>query len=224
MLRIPRDDAVVNRRYTVRRFEPQRSAVTMDVSLHGRGPGTDSGPVDDGRQPRRRHRPAAGKITLSTYADWHLFVADETGMHPGALAMMEALPAGGTAIALLEVDGAADEQAPTGDHGGRLDLRRLHRQGNSVPWDDAVPRGAGRVELSPGNGHAYVSAEARVVRAVRALLLSRGFEPGQGVGLGLLGDGACPTWSTASRPTTTTPVPPVSSPGDKEGAGPFHGI
>jgi NADPH-dependent ferric siderophore reductase len=179
MLRIPRgEDAVVNRRYTVRRFEPQRSAVTMDVSLHGRGPGTDwvrsttVGSHVDAIGPR-------GKITLSADADWHLFVADETGM-PGALAMMEALPAGGTAIALLEVDGAADEQAPTGDHGGRLDLRWLHRQGNSVPGDDALFLEAlAGVDLPPGNGHAYVSAEARVVRAVRAALSSRGFEPGQ---------------------------------------------
>lgn len=179
MLRIPRGgDAVVNRRYTVRHFEPKRPAVTMDVSLHARGPGTDwvrsttVGLHVDAIGPR-------GKITLSGDADWHLFVADETGM-PGALAMMEALPAGRTAIALLEVDGAADEQTPAGGHGDRLDLRWLHRQGNSAPGDDALFLAAlDRVDLPGGRGHTYVSAEARVVRAVRAVLTSRGLEPGQ---------------------------------------------
>src|SRR5580692_360535 len=34
-------DRVVNRRYTVRSFDPALQTVTIDVSLHGAGPGTD---------------------------------------------------------------------------------------------------------------------------------------------------------------------------------------
>ena len=49
-----------------------------------------------------------------------------------------------------------------------------------MPGDDALFLEAlAGVDLPPGNGHAYVSAEARVVRAVRAALSSRGLEPGQ---------------------------------------------
>jgi len=179
MLRIPREeDAVVNRRYTIRRFEPQRPAVTLDVSLHGRGPGTDwvrsagVGSHVEAIGPR-------GKIGLVGDADWHLFVADETGL-PGVLAMIEALPAGGTAIALLEVDSAADEQTPDGDNGGGFDLRWLHRQGNSVPGDVSPLLDAlARTDLPGGSGHVYVAAEARVVRSVRAALSTRGLEAGQ---------------------------------------------
>jgi NADPH-dependent ferric siderophore reductase len=100
MLRVPQSqERVVNRRYTIRSFDAARSAVAMDVSLHGLGPGTDwiraakVGDRIDAIGPR-------GKITLRMDADWHLFVADETGM-PGALAMIEALPSTSTATALL---------------------------------------------------------------------------------------------------------------------------
>src|SRR5580700_10527520 len=42
MFRIPLEgDAVVNRRYTIRSFHPALSSVTVDVSLHAHGPGTD---------------------------------------------------------------------------------------------------------------------------------------------------------------------------------------
>jgi NADPH-dependent ferric siderophore reductase len=173
MLRVPRpDDGVVNRRYTIRRFDPQRPAVTIDVSLHGRGPGTDwvrsaaTGSHIDAIGPR-------GKVTLVPGADWHLFVTDETGL-PGALAMIEALPPGGRAIALFEVDTPEDEQEPAG-HRAQLDRRWLHRDGHSLPGDgDVLLAALADTELPSGSGHAYVSAEARVVRAVQAALGERG--------------------------------------------------
>src|SRR6202034_135832 len=111
MLRVPlAADRVVNRRYTIRTLDPARASVTLDVSLHGAGPGTDwihaarVGDQIDAIGPR-------GKVTLRESADWHLFVVDETGL-PGTLAMIEALESDSAAIAILEVDGAADEQEP----------------------------------------------------------------------------------------------------------------
>jgi NADPH-dependent ferric siderophore reductase len=109
MLRVPQPDArMVNRRYTIRKFDRAIPAVCLDVSLHGAGPGTNwirsaaIGSKIDAIGPR-------GKIGLRADADWHLFVADETGI-PGSLSMMEALPPGSIAIALFEVDSPADEQ------------------------------------------------------------------------------------------------------------------
>ena len=111
MLRVPRPDGkVTNRRYTIRSFDAALPTVTLDVSLHGAGPGTDwirtarIGDELDALGPR-------GKITPRMDADWHFFVGDETGM-PGALAMIEALPSATTVRALLEVDSTADEQEP----------------------------------------------------------------------------------------------------------------
>jgi NADPH-dependent ferric siderophore reductase len=179
MLRVPlAGDKVVNRRYTIRQFDPGERRVVIDVSLHGKGPGTDwisaAGVGDriDAIGPR-------GKITLRADADWHLFVVDETGV-PGTLAMIEALPPGSVAIALLEVDGPADEQEPDASRGDRLDMRWLHRSGRSVPGDpDPVLGAVASVDLPTGAGHVYVAAEAGVVRGVTRSLTGRGLQPDQ---------------------------------------------
>jgi NADPH-dependent ferric siderophore reductase len=171
-------DRIVNRRYTIRSFERERPAVTLDVSLHGAGPGTDwvraaeIGSRIDAIGPR-------GKITIRDDADWHIFIGDETGL-PGALAMTETLPAGFDAIGIFEIDSPADEQLPTNDKQGEADFRWLHRLGNSVPGDvDLLLEAVSATRLPTGNGHAYVAAEARVSRMVARALTERGLDADQ---------------------------------------------
>ena len=179
MLRVPLGpERVVNRRYTVRSFDPDRKTVTIDVSLHGAGPGTDwisaarTGDHIDAIGPR-------GKITVRPEAAWHLFVADETGI-PGALAMLESLPPGSAAAALFEVDTDADEQELVAPRSGPFDVRWLHRDGRSVPGDPGpVLEAIAALELPTGDGHAYVAAEAGVVRAVTGSLGTRGLSAEQ---------------------------------------------
>jgi NADPH-dependent ferric siderophore reductase len=167
------DDRMVNRRYTIRKFDPLIPAVTLDASLHATGPGTawirtaKIGSRIEAIGPR-------GKITLHDEADWHIFLCDETGL-PGALAMIESLSPGLTVIALFEIDSPADEQRPAVDESGRFELRWLHRHGHSVPGDANLLLEALAVTVFPsGNGHAYVSAESRVARDVRGVLSERG--------------------------------------------------
>ena len=179
MLRVPLgEDRVVNRRYTIRSLNPEHETVTIDVSVHGAGPGTDwisaarAGDRIDAIGPR-------GKITLRPEADWHVFLADETGL-PGALAMLEALPAGSTASAIFEVDTAADEQELHTAGLESPDIRWLHRDGRSVPGDsDPLLAALAKLELPAGAVHAYVAAEAGVVRAVTRELAERGLAPEQ---------------------------------------------
>ena len=179
MLRVPlADDKVVNRRYTIRSLDAVERTVVVDVSLHGKGPGTDwiAAAAPGGRIDAIGPR---GKIMLRPDADWHLFVGDETGV-PGALAMMETIPAGSTAIALLQVDGPGDEQEPSACGGDRLDVHWLHRSGRSVPGDaDPVLEAVAAVDLPAGVGHVYVAAEAGVVRGVTRALAGRGLQPEQ---------------------------------------------
>jgi NADPH-dependent ferric siderophore reductase len=179
MLRVPQaGDRVVNRRYTIRSFDPTAAAVTIDVSLHGAGPGTDwiraarVGDRIDAIGPR-------GKITVRPDAAWHLFVGDETGL-PGTMAMLEALPTASTARGLLEIDTPADEQGLGSGEAPRLGIRWLHRLGHSVPGDPSLLLEAlADLELSAGIGHAYVAAEAGVVRRIRRVLTKRGLREDQ---------------------------------------------
>ena len=120
-----------------------------------------------------------GKVTVDPAADWHLFVVDETGI-PGALAMMESLPPGSLATAILEIDTPDDEQEPDASAVEHLDLRWLHRLGASTPGDaDALLQAVTAVGLRSGAGHAYLAAEARVVRDVGGVLRERGLGPDQ---------------------------------------------
>ena len=179
MLRVPlRDDRVVNRRYTIRRFDAVQGTVTIDVSLPGTGPGTDwiaaAHPGDriDAIGPR-------GKVTLRPEADWHLFLADETGL-PGALAMLEALPPGSVASAILEIDTADDQLGLDAPQTNHVDVRWLRRDGLTVPGDPGpMLETVAGVDLPRGTGHAYVAAEAGVVRGATRLLAERGLRPEQ---------------------------------------------
>jgi NADPH-dependent ferric siderophore reductase len=174
MLRIPlSEELVVNRRYTIRGFDPASRAVTVDASLHGAGPGTNwirsanIGSRIDAIGPR-------GKVRLRGDAAWHLFIGDETGL-PGALAMIEALRGGSTAIGLFEVDSPADEQEPAVGDAKDVGVTWVRRLGNSIPGDTApLLETLANTDLPTGTGHAYIAAETRVVRAVQGALLERG--------------------------------------------------
>ena len=113
---------------------------------------------------------------LHADADWHLFIGDETGM-PGSLAMIEALPSASTAKALFEIDTAADEQEPNSRQVQRLDLGWVHRHGRSVPGDPSpLLEALGDFAQPAGLGHAYVAAQAGVVRNIQRNLVERGFQ------------------------------------------------
>ncbi len=179
MLRIPRSDGkMTNRRYTIRSFDATLRTVTLDVSLHGAGPGTDwiraagVGDAIDAIGPR-------GKVTPRMEADWHLFIGDETGM-PGALAMIEALPPAATVKAMLEIDTPADEQEPAARAEQRVELRWAHRLGQSVPGDASLLQDAlADIGLPAGSGHVYIAAEAGVVRRIHKNMTERGLRQDQ---------------------------------------------
>jgi NADPH-dependent ferric siderophore reductase len=179
MLRVPRPDgSVTNRRYTIRRFDATCGQVTIDVSLHGAGPGTDwirhatVGDRIDAIGPR-------GKITPRPDAAWHLFVGDETGM-PGALAMIDALPATSTILAVIEIDTPAGEQEHNRALHPDLQLSWVHRLERSVPGDaEPLHAAVSQLDLPDGPGHAYLAAESGVVRDIQALLGERGLQPAQ---------------------------------------------
>jgi NADPH-dependent ferric siderophore reductase len=168
MVDVPADTGTFRRRYTIRRLDPRRHRLDLDVVLHGDGPGARwAAGADLGT--RVRAIGPRGKITLDPSARWHLFVVDESGL-PGALAMAEARAPGTRATAVVEVD-PGEGVAGAGADG--LELRWVERgeaPGSSVALLEAL----GRFELPGGPGHAYLAGELGVVAAVRRALLDRG--------------------------------------------------
>jgi NADPH-dependent ferric siderophore reductase len=160
----------VRRRYTIRDLDPAARLLTLDIVLHGDGPGErwvrSALPGDriEGIGPR-------GKITTSATADWHLFIADESAL-PATFVMTEALPAGSTATVILEIPEEDDEQDLAAVASTRISW--LHRLGGPAGDPAALAAEAAEVELPPGRGHAYVLGEARVVSRLREILVGRG--------------------------------------------------
>jgi len=167
----------VRRRYTIRFFDPGRRLLTMDVVLHGDGPGErwvrSAKPGDhiEGIGPR-------GKVFPNPEADWHLFMGDESAL-PAILAMTESLPGDAEATLVVEVPEAADEQDFSA--AARTRVSWLHRLGRPAGDRDAsqLVTEAADVELPPGRGHAYLLGEATVVLALRDRLSSRGLPQDQ---------------------------------------------
>jgi NADPH-dependent ferric siderophore reductase len=152
------------RNYTVRRHDPARAEVDVDFALHD-DPGqatrwaTDAAPGDlAGFAGPRTH------WERDVDAEWSLLAADDTGV-PAALAILESLPAGHRAIALLEVaDGR--EQQPV-DTPADADVRWLSRDGRPPGTTTLLPDGLRELDLPPGRGQVWGAGESRAMRRVR---------------------------------------------------------
>lgn len=167
----------VRRRYTIRQLDRARQRLTIDVVLHGDGPGErwvrSAKPGDriEGIGPR-------GKVFPSMSADWHLFMGDEAAL-PAIAAMTESLPGDADATVVLEVPEADDEQEFAAAARTRVSwLHRLERPAGD-PRSSMLVAEAAEVELPPGNGHAYLLGEASVVLALREKLAARGLPSDQ---------------------------------------------
>jgi NADPH-dependent ferric siderophore reductase len=160
----------IRRRYTIRAFDPDQLLLTLNIVLHGQGPGerwlsaAQSGDTIEGIGPR-------GKITTSPTADWHLFMGDEAAM-PAILAMAESLPAAAEATLVIEVPDPDDEEEILAQASTRVTW--LHRLGGKAGDPALLSAEAAEVELPRGAGHVYLFGEASVVLTLREILGQRG--------------------------------------------------
>lgn len=169
----PRHLQPARRRYTVRRFDPVRGEVTLDVVAHHGGPGgtwAAGAMVGDAlvlTGPSGGYRP-------DPRADHHLLVGDESAL-PAIAASLEVLPGGARGTALLVVDGPDHELDLAHPEG--VELRWLHRSGEPPRDARLLPDAVAALPDLPGRVHAFVHGEAGEVREVRRhLLAERGLE------------------------------------------------
>jgi NADPH-dependent ferric siderophore reductase len=169
VLEIPAASGVARRHYTIRNFDPVARTLDIDFVLHGASTTadwlsrTDAGAELIAVGPRGH--------TYIREGDWHLFVGDETAI-PAIFAMLEGLPHGARAHAVLEI-GSDEDKIPFQAQAHVL-----------IDWvsRNGAPPGPGRLlydrverfRFPPGEGHAYVIGETANVRAIRHRLIERG--------------------------------------------------
>ncbi|MDE2220407.1 MAG: siderophore-interacting protein [Gammaproteobacteria bacterium] len=166
----------MRRHYTIRRYDPENRIIEVDFVMHAHtGPGAAwaravrPGDTIHVRGPR-------GRIRYAADADWHLYSGDESAL-PAICALIEAMPAGSVAIALLEVGSEADVMAL--QSAARLDVQWLLRAGAPPGPGPLLLDALNARQLPSGRGHAYVIGETSNVRAQRHALLARGFGKSQ---------------------------------------------
>ncbi|WP_200937161.1 MULTISPECIES: siderophore-interacting protein [unclassified Phenylobacterium] len=169
------------RHYTIRSYRPEQRQIDIDFVIHSRNtPGArwaleaKAGDEVIAFGPR-------GRNVIQPGADWRLFVGDETCV-PAIFGMLEELPDGAAAHAIIEVADAEERLQPG-------------RPGASIEWvlrggAAAEPSSARLIEklaahpLPPGRGHVYVLGETSTIRRQRHDLLARGLDKDQIFGEG----------------------------------------
>jgi NADPH-dependent ferric siderophore reductase len=158
------------RTYTLRRVDREAGEVWIDFVVHGdtgvAGPwAADARPGDT-----IVLAGIGGGYEPDPAADRHLLAGDEAAI-PAIASALEAMPADAQGIAVLEVDGPADEIALTAPVG--IELVWVHRAG-AEPGTSTVLLDALRALPAPvGDTQVFVHGERGAMKALRPLLLEQ---------------------------------------------------
>ena len=150
----------VMRDYTPRRFDAAARELTIEFALHGDGPVAEWATAAAVGQRVTIAGPRGSTIVPTDY-DWHLFVADETGL-PAIARRLDELPAGTPALVFAQVGDRADRRV----FATRADV--------TVQWFDAMPELVDAVRalaLPTGVGYAWCAGEAAAMATLRRILV-----------------------------------------------------
>ena len=170
----PADGAArpVMRDYTPRRFDAASGELDIEFALHGDGPAAAwAAQAQPGQQvaiggPR-------GSFVIPTGFDWHLYIADDTGL-PAIARRLEELPPGCRAIVVMAIE-EADRRALTS--AATLDVIWVAPQpapADASAADHSTLAAATRaLQLPTGQGYAWAAGEAHTIAAVRRVLVQQ---------------------------------------------------
>ncbi len=158
------------RDYTPRRYDAVANTLAIDFVLHGDGPATAWAAQARTGQYLGVGGPRGSFIVPDDF-DWYLLAGDETAL-PAIGRRLEELPSGSHAVVIVEVENAAEEQSF--DTRARLETRWLYRHDadGPAPGDHSLLLTAiAGLTLPPGDGYAWVAAEAATAKALRRHLV-----------------------------------------------------
>jgi NADPH-dependent ferric siderophore reductase len=157
------------RDYTPRRYDAAADTLALDFVLHGDGPATMWA-----AQARAGHYLGVGgprgSFIVPDDFDWYLLVGDETAL-PAIGRRLEELPAGTRAMVVVEIADAAEEQtfATRAD----AEVRWLYRDGAAPGTTPLLQQALADLRLPPGEGYAWIAAEAATAKALRRHLIEQ---------------------------------------------------
>jgi NADPH-dependent ferric siderophore reductase len=162
------------RDYTPRHHDAVAGTLAIDFALHDAGPAT-AWALQAAPGQRIGVGGPRGSMLVPLAFDGYVLAGDETAL-PAIARRLAELPRGTPVLALIEVDGPADEQPLPTAAGARIHW--VHRAG-AAPGDAGPLLAALRAQALPaGDVHAWVACETGVAKALRAHLVNeRGVRP-----------------------------------------------
>lgn len=162
------------RDYTPRRYDPIRQELQIDFALHQTGPASDWARQAEVGQSAWVAGPR-GSFTIPFEFDWHLLIADETGL-PALARRLEEMPSDTKVVALVEVDGPEDEIAL--QTAANVDLVWVHRNGAHAGEAQVLVDALKSKALPEGDFFTWIGCESQIAKQLRALLIGeRGANP-----------------------------------------------
>jgi len=155
------------RDYTPRRYDAVAKTLAIDFVLHGDGPAAAWAAQARPGQFLGVGGPRGSFIVPDDF-DWYLLAGDETAL-PAIGRRLEELPAGTRALIVVEVADAGEEQHF--DTRARFETHWLHRDGGAPGDRSLLPAAIAGLKLPPGDGYAWVAAEAATAKALRRHLV-----------------------------------------------------
>lgn len=156
------------RRFTIRRWDPDASRLTIDFVAHGEAGYAGAWAQRAKPGDRLQFEGPGGGYRPSPEVDWHLLVGDESAF--GAIgATLEALETGDRAVVVAVVDGPEHEiDMPSM---AEVELVWVHRSTAADP-EAALPLAVESATFPAGTYDVFVHGEAAEVRAIRRHLLA----------------------------------------------------
>jgi NADPH-dependent ferric siderophore reductase len=158
----------LGRDFTPRRYDPAAGTLEIDFAIHDAGPATrwaaqakpgDSLPLGGPR----------GSFIIPMTFDWHLLIADETGL-PAISRRLAEFPHRTRTVVVVEVDGADDEIAlPTA---ADATVTWAHRNGVAAGDSDVLARTLAKLKLPAGDYYSWVACESLTAKALRRQLIA----------------------------------------------------
>ncbi|MFC6487524.1 siderophore-interacting protein [Nitratireductor sp. GCM10026969] len=173
-LEMPKDRKPIARDFTPRHHDAAKGELAIDFALHHDGPASNwARSVSTGDSawiagPR-------GSFVFPLDFDWHLLIADETGL-PALARRLEELPAGTRAVALIEIDGAEDEIAL--ETAAEATVAWVHRKGEPAGESRILQQSLKALTLPGGDFFTWIACESRIAKELRSFLIeNRGANP-----------------------------------------------
>jgi NADPH-dependent ferric siderophore reductase len=159
---------MLGRDFTPRRFDRAANTLEIDFAIHDAGPATRWAEQAKPGQTLALGGPRGSFIIPSAY-DWHLLIADETGL-PAIARRLAELPAGTRVVVLCEVDGPADEIAF--DTKANAIVTWAHRNGAPAGSGGVLVQALSTQQMPGGDYYAWVACESLVAKDLRRLLIA----------------------------------------------------